>query len=70
VNAIALFGDLPHLLFRFPGMNNYGLKMGDNFPFQTDRQKVFSFEAPVTSELLFNEFKSLYDKPDREERNG
>lgn len=67
VNAIALFSDLPHLLFQFPGMDNYGLKMGDNFPFQTDKQKVFSLEVPVTSELLFNQFESLYVKLNREE---
>lgn len=70
VNAVALFSDLPHLLFQFPSMDHYGLKMGDKFPFQTDTQKVFSFETPVTPELLFNEFKQLYNMLDKNDKRS
>ncbi len=65
VNIIAQFSDLPHLIFQFPNIHKYGLNLGDNFSFATDKQKIFSSAIKVTPELLFNEFKALYSRLDR-----
>lgn len=68
VNVIALFSDLPYLIFQFPVnvFPKYGLKPGENFSFATDRQKLFSTTTLVTERLLLNEFKELYSKLDRQ----
>lgn len=68
VNTIALFSDIPYLIFQWPiyDLNHkWALKLGESFSFATDRQKVFNITIPVTPELLFDEFKELYSKLDR-----
>jgi len=65
VNTIAQFSDLPHLIFQFPNIHKYGLNLGNNFSFATDKQKIFSSAIKVTPELLYAEFKDLYSKLDR-----
>lgn len=69
VCTIAQFSDLPYLIFQMPvyPLLKYGLKSGENFPFATDRQKMFSTETLVTPGLLFGEFEQLYSKLDRKE---
>ncbi len=63
--VIALFSNLPYLLFQWPEIEKYGLSEGNNFSFATDNQKVFSTDVPVTHELLFNEFSKLYERLDK-----
>lgn len=67
VNVIAVFSDLPYLIFQLQEyyLHRYGLKTGENYPFATDKQKIFSSTIKITPELLFNEFKDLYSKLDR-----
>ena len=67
VNTIAQFSDLPYLLFQWPVFvfEKYGLKSHENFNFANGRQKIFSTEILVTTELLLNEFKGLYSRLDR-----
>lgn len=65
VNQIAVFSDLPYLIFQLPNIHKYGLKPGENFSFATDRQKAFSSAILVTPKLLLDEFRYLYSKLDR-----
>jgi len=67
VNIIAMFSDVPYLITQFVVSNylRHGLKPGDKFSFMSDVQKIFSAEIIVTSEFLFNEFKALYSKLDK-----
>lgn len=65
INAIALFSDLPYLIFQWPQIHKLGLKLGESFSFATDMQKIFSSTILVTPELLLDEFKKLYSKLDR-----
>ncbi len=66
IQTIALFSDLPYLIFQFPDMHRYGLRPGKNFCFASDKQRFFGTEIKVTAELLFKEFKELYTKLDTE----
>ena len=67
VNIIAMFSDLPYLIFQMDVSNylRHGLKVGDKFSFVLDTQKIFSAEVKVTPELLFSEFKQIYSKLDK-----
>jgi len=67
VATIALFSDLPFLIFQWPGysLRHMGLNPGEKFPFLTDKQKIFDDSTTVTPELLFDEFKKLYSTLDR-----
>ena len=67
VNAIALFSDLPYLLFQWPvpTRGKYGVRSGENFNFATENQRMFSTDTRVTSGLLFEEFTKLYRRVDR-----
>lgn len=66
-NTIAMFSDLPYLIFQWPveSLATLGMKLGVNPPYVTDRQKIFSNEILVTTELLLSEFMQLYSKLDR-----
>jgi hypothetical protein len=67
VNTIAMFSDLPYLIFQMP-LNDaygYGMKMDEKFPFVLSSQKILSTELIVTPEILFKEFELLYFKLDR-----
>ncbi len=68
IGTIALFSDLPYLVFQIPreSLDRYGMKTADDFPFFKNSQKYFSSETPVTVNLLLNEFKILYSQLDRE----
>ena len=59
INTIAQFSDLPYLIFQFPQ------ELLRYFEYRSDNQKVFSAKTKVTPELLFQEFKNLYLKLDR-----
>ena len=63
--TVALFSDLPYLVFQMPEIEKYGLEKGNSFSFSTDRQKIFSTNVPVTQELLFNEFSKLLERLDK-----
>ena len=63
--SIAIFSDLPYLIFQQPEIERYGLSEGKNFDFATENQKLFSTNVPVTPELLYNEFSKLYEGLDR-----
>lgn len=67
VTTIALFSDLPYLIFQIPtfSLRQSGLKSGEALSFATDKQKLFDDTIRVTPELLFDEFKKLYSKLDR-----
>jgi len=65
VNAIALFSDLPYLIFRSPNVRKYGLTSGKGFSFSTEKQKTFGTEVLVTGDFLFDEFRKLYMNLDR-----
>jgi hypothetical protein len=62
INTIVMFSDTPYLIFQMPNINSYGLKIEDRFSFSTDKQKVFGTEILVTPDLLYREFKKLYQK--------
>ena len=66
VNTIALFSDLPYLIFQFPAdkLHTVGFKTGKNFSFATANQKVFTTDIMVTPDLLFEEFKGVYSSLD------
>jgi len=64
INIIALFSDLPYLLFQSPSNAVYNLLPGENFEFSSISQKLFSLETSVTPSLLYNEFKEIYSKID------
>ncbi len=64
VNTIAFFSDLPYLVFQFPNLHKYGLKIGESFSFATSTQKIFSSTIVVTPKLLLYEFKKLYSNLD------
>ncbi|MDD5687487.1 MAG: hypothetical protein PHE88_06620 [Elusimicrobia bacterium] len=66
VDIIAMFSDHPYLIFQLPDIHIYGLKLGEDFSFVTDKQKSLDSTISVTPELLFNEFKQLYLKLDRD----
>lgn len=65
INVIALFSDLPYLIFRSPNVKKYNLRSGENFSFSTDKQKTFGIDTFMTLEFLLNEFKGLYYKLDK-----
>jgi len=67
VNIIAMFSDLPYLIFQMEVSNylRHGLKPLDKFSFVLDTQKIFSTETKVTPEVLFSEFKQIYSKLDK-----
>ncbi|MCX5831421.1 MAG: hypothetical protein NT140_05985 [Deltaproteobacteria bacterium] len=65
INTIALFSDIPYLIFQLPNIHRYGLEEGRNWSFANDRQRIFSTKIPVTPELLFKEFKELYSQLDQ-----
>jgi len=65
ISAIAVFSDIPYLVFEFPYMNKYGLEEGNRWPFATEGQKMFSTGIALTPELLFEEFKKIYLKLDQ-----
>ncbi len=67
VNQIALFSDIPYLIFQWPDIGRYGLREGKNWSFASEKQKIFSTNIDVTPELLFQEFKQLYSKLDKSE---
>jgi len=66
INVIAFFSDLPYLVYQFPtkSLEDIGLKPNEMFNFTTNKQKIFSTDVFVTSELLFNEFAELYSRLD------
>lgn len=68
-SIIALYSDLPYLLFQLHvnAMRAHGVEPGEQYRFANDRQKIFSGETRVTTELLFKEFKELYSRLDRNE---
>ena len=63
--TIALFSDLPYLIFQMPEIEKYGLGEGNSFSFSTDRQKIFSSDISATVELIFSEFKELISRLDK-----
>jgi hypothetical protein len=65
VNLVAIFSDLPYLIFQSPNVIKYGLRPGENFTFATNLQKLFGTAIMVTPELLLSEFKKLYSKLNR-----
>jgi len=67
VTAIALFSDLPYLMFQWQtfSLRKCGLQSREAFSFATDKQKVFDDTISVTPELLLDEFKKIYSNLDR-----
>jgi hypothetical protein len=64
VGTIAQFSDLPYLMFQIPtfSMRQMGLKPGEQFCFLTDKQKMFDDTTAITAELLFKEFREIYNR--------
>jgi len=64
VNCIALFSNLPYLIFQVPNIHKYSLKMGKHHSFATEKQKIFGTTIKTTPKLIYNEFKDLYSTLD------
>ena len=69
VGAIALFSDVPYLLFgRSPESGEQvGLKPGSNWEFATPYQKQLYTSFTITPDSLLSEFSDLYSQLDVEE---
>lgn len=67
VNTIAVFSDLPYLIFQMPDwcFAAHNCRSGKNLNFATDKQKMFSTTFTVTADSLFEEFLQLYMSIDK-----
>lgn len=67
INLIAIFSDMPYLLFQMPmySMKSWGIPPGKGFWFAQENQKLFDTSFDVTTELLIKEFTHLYGSVDR-----
>lgn len=72
VNAIAMFSDLPYLIFQMEESNytRHGLSPDEKFSFVLNSQKIFSVNIAVTPDFLYREFKALYSTLDKNKWNS
>lgn len=69
VTTIAMFSDLPYLIFQVPSRSmhiNLGLETGERLCYQTDTQKRFDSTITVTPKVLVREFKKIHGKLDKQ----
>ena len=64
IGTIARFSELPYLIFQEPltSLSMYGVKRDEQYCFSNENQKVFDTSITVTPELLYNEFKNVFQK--------